>query len=324
MFASVIVPVYNVETYLPRCLDSIMDQDFEDYEVIIVDDGSTDGSGKLADQYAEKYPKRIQVIHQKNQGLGGARNTGIEAAQGDYYLFVDSDDTIEPNTLSELWHKVSQTGAQIICFGMKSVNENGKVIAEVIDAQAHPQLFTLEEDKSILCDSPSACNKLFHRDLFRKTGIRFPLRVWYEDVWVTPKLLMIAEKIAVTDRSYYHYFQHTGSIMHNSDIERNLEIIDALDHILVYYKNQGVFEQYKRELEFLAIKHIFIAASVRILRVDPKSRLLQKIKEYMDNTFPTYYTNPYIKTLDRNKKLVYLLLSRKMYNILRLVFKLKV
>lgn len=112
--------------------------------------------------------------------------------------------------------------------------------------------------------------------------------------------------------------------MHNSDMERNLEIIDALDHILVYYKNQGVFEQYKRELEFLAVKHIFIAASVRILRVDPKSRLLQKIKEYMDNTFPTYHTNPYIKTLDRNKKLVYLLLSRKMYNILRLVFKLKV
>lgn len=149
MFASVIVPVYNVETYLLRCLDSIMDQDFEDYEVIIVDDGSTDGSGKLADQYAEKYPKRIQVIHQKNQGLGGARNTGIEAAQGDYYLFVDSDDTIEPNALSELWHKVSQTGAQIICFGMKSVNENGKVIAEMIDAQTHPQLFTLEEDKSI-------------------------------------------------------------------------------------------------------------------------------------------------------------------------------
>ena len=113
MDISVIVPVYNVKSYLSACLDSILNQDFDSYEIVVVDDGSTDGSGELAEQYASRHTDKIRVLHQENQGLGGARNTGIKDAKGEYVAFIDSDDWIKPNMLSTLWKEIQQTGADI-------------------------------------------------------------------------------------------------------------------------------------------------------------------------------------------------------------------
>ena len=121
---SVIIPVYNVEKYLSKCIESVLEQDFSDYEIILIDDGSTDTSGKLCDEYAENY-SAIKVIHQQNKGLGGARNTGIEAAEGQYLLFVDSDDYIRDNIMTFLYDTAVCNDSDIVAFGMDYVYESG-------------------------------------------------------------------------------------------------------------------------------------------------------------------------------------------------------
>ena len=118
MIFSVVIPVYNVKDYLPKCIDSVLAQDFEDYEVILIDDGSTDGeSGAICDRYAAAHPERIRAIHKPNGGVGEARNVGIEAAQGEYLIFIDSDDYIAPNMFRVLADAVARFGSDIIGFG---------------------------------------------------------------------------------------------------------------------------------------------------------------------------------------------------------------
>ena len=118
MIFSVVIPVYNVKDYLPKCIDSVLAQDFEDYEVILIDDGSTDGeSGEICDRYAAAHPERIRAIHKPNGGVGEARNVGIEAAQGEYLIFIDSDDYIAPDMFRVLADAVARFGSDIIGFG---------------------------------------------------------------------------------------------------------------------------------------------------------------------------------------------------------------
>lgn len=147
MDISVIVPVYNVKSYLSACLDSILNQDFDSYEIVVVDDGSTDGSGELAEQYASRHTDKIRVLHQENQGLGGARNTGIKDAKGEYVAFIDSDDWIKPNMLSTLWKEIQQTGADIAVCGLLCVAETGAVVGRVDGSTA------------------TTCATLFHRSI---------------------------------------------------------------------------------------------------------------------------------------------------------------
>ena len=123
---SVIIPVYNVKAYLEKCVESVVNQDFSDYEIILIDDGSSDGSENLCDRLGEKYPE-IKVIHQENKGQGGARNTGIENASGEYLLFVDSDDYIKEDALSFLYKTATENGSDIVSFGMDFVEEDGGI-----------------------------------------------------------------------------------------------------------------------------------------------------------------------------------------------------
>lgn len=323
---SVIVPIYNVSAYLPACLDSILQQDFDSYEIIAVDDGSTDQSGKIADEYAQRFPEKIRVIHQRNQGLGGARNTGIENASGEYLIFVDSDDTIEKGMLAGLWKIIVHTSAQIIIYGMKIVNENGEELEAVIEPQKKQSLLNFREEKDILFCSPIACNKVFCKSLFFDTGIRFPPKVWYEDIRTITKLYLVSDSILVLDDCYYKYLRRNSSIMQNknaSNIERNLEILDAFDDIIDYYKSQDAFGDFYNELEYLAIQHVFIAASVRVIRTKLRKDLLQMIREYMLKNFCSFNKNSYIKMLNLNKKIIFYLLKFKLYRLVHFVFILK-
>ena len=134
MIFSVVIPVYNVKDYLPKCIDSVLAQDFEDYEVILIDDGSTDGeSGAICDRYAAAHPERIRAIHKPNGGVGEARNVGIEAAQGEYLIFIDSDDYIAPNMFRVLADAVARFGSDIIGFGA-ALEANGVVVKELDNA----------------------------------------------------------------------------------------------------------------------------------------------------------------------------------------------
>ncbi len=322
MQASVIVPVYNVESYLEKCVASVLAQSCKDFELLLIDDGSTDGSGALCDRLAEK-DGRIRVIHQENRGLGGARNTGIRAAKGDWLLFVDSDDWIEPWTLAVALESAEEHSADLVVFGFRSVDEKGNTLATFVEDLPRDRGFSLIERRDMLLIAPSAVNKLYRRTLFTETGIQYPPRVWYEDIRTTPKLMLAAERIAFSDFVGYNYLHREGSIMNSARLERNREILDAFDDLLGYFAEKGLLEDYRDELCFLTVANIYMYASVRVVRNDPKHPLVPQFAAYVQKRFPDWTKNRYLPTLPWKQRIAIALLKKKMYRLLYLLFKYK-
>lgn len=320
---SIVIPVYNVAEYLRACVDSVLANDCSDCEIILVDDGSTDGfCPALCDEIAGEYPDLIRVIHQENRGLGGARNTGLEVARGEYLFFVDSDDTIAPESLMVLSKAVDQTHADIYSFHMYSHDGEGHQ-SLVETSRMFESPFSLQEQPKFLFSLPTACSRIWRRDLFLSTGIRFPSRVWYEDIRTTAKLFAAAESIVTLPHALYWYLARQGSIVRSGNVERNREILDAFDDILGWFEAQSLRETYSRELERLAVEHILLAASVRVARLDPKHQLLHEFTSYMRKQFPDYSDNPYLAQLSGLHKLLLKLVEGKHYRLIQLLFRLK-
>lgn len=317
---SVIIPVYNVEKYLRACLDSVMNQTFDNYEVIIVNDGSTDNSGQIAEEYKNKY-SNINLIHQENKGLGGARNTAIEVAKGEYILFVDSDDTIHLDTLKLLYDNITKTNADLVFFGFQIVAEDGTIIKT--EKGFEKEIPTLEQNPQLLMDWPIACNKLIRSELFLETNIRFPDRAWYEDLRTIPKLYLHAQTIGFIEQPLYFYLKRKGSITNAIKADRLVEIVDAVDDLLDYFKKQGAYDKYKDELEFIATYHAFYLGSVRVAQVDRKHHLLPDLKKYIEKKVPNYMQNKFLYRLGSKRLIVLKLLNKQHYWVISMLLKLK-
>ena len=324
MLISIIIPVYNTKDYLEKCVDSILVGDLSDCEIILVDDGSTDNaSGALCDELAEKHSGVVRVIHQQNKGLGGARNTGIDAAKGEYLLFIDSDDTVAPNSVDILKKAVSNINADIYSFNLVTDDGNGN--GEPIKANRYEssEAFCVAEHPEYLLSIPSACCRLWRRNLFVETGIRFPDKVWYEDIRTTVKLFVLAERISTMDDCLYVYYQREGSIMRTDNIGRNREIIDAFEDIIGWYKENGYFEKYRELLCALCIENVYLSASVRVLKADASNPLLKEFRNYTQQQFPEYKNNKYMANISSTRKLAYKLLELKLYKLLAFLFRLR-
>ncbi len=322
MKISVIVPVYNIAEYLPKCIDSILAQTYPDFELILVNDGSTDQSGTIAADYARRHPDKINYISRDNGGLSAARNTGLKVARGEYIAFVDSDDAIEPTMLETLLTLAEQHDADLAICAFCSVNEHGVKLSTITEPFTPGVIYHLNEHKPLLLCENAAWNKLYRKRIIDDNALTFTEGAWYEDVRFTRKYLLHTNNIVYTDAVLYHYLIRSGSIMTNLADKRNLQILDAFEEVIDYYKQHGVYEQYRTEIEFLAIKHIFIAASVRLIRADARA-LLTQLHHGFEALFPNYRRNPYIPTLDRNKKLIFHLIKHKMYAAVKLIFSIK-
>ena len=321
---SIVIPVYNVAEYLRPCVDSVLANDCSDCEIILVDDGSTDGvSPELCDALAAEHPGLIRVIHQENRGLGGARNTGLEAACGDYLFFVDSDDTIEPHSLSKLSAAVERSGAEIVAFDLATDDGEGHLTPVKTSYFHSEEVFSLDARPEFLLSQPSACCRLWKRELFLRTGIRYPSRVWYEDIRTSTKLFAAARSICTVDDCLYRYLQRPGSIMNSAGLDRNREILDAFDDILNWFESNGLAERYRGELTRLAVDHVLLAATVRVARVDPKHHLLKEFTAYMNEYFAGWNTDPHLAQLPALHKLLLKLIAMKRYGLIRLLFRLK-
>jgi len=323
MIFSVVIPVYNVKDYLPKCIDSVLAQDFTDYEVILIDDGSTDGeSGAICDRYAAAHPERIRAIHKPNGGVGEARNVGIEAAQGEYLIFIDSDDYIAPGMFRVLADAVARFGSDIIGFGA-ALEANGVVVKELVDHLPTDRTFTLADTPELMQTMPSPWSRIWRRSLFMDSGVRYPARIWYEDLCTSVKLLALAKSAAFVPDILYYYVDRTNSITRNTNTARNAELFTAFDNLLGWYRENGLFERYYNELSRLAVDHVLLAASVRVLRVDPESELLDRFQDYVQAQFPDYMENPYLQTLSRSHKLILRLLRQRKYRTVRMLFAVK-
>lgn len=320
---SIIIPVYNVADYLKDCIDSTLNQQYDDYEIILVDDGSTDGiCPSICDQYQSSHPERIQVIHQENKGLGGARNTGITASKGEYLLFVDSDDRISNHTLKVLDRYINQYHADVYDFGFYICNPGEEPVPQ-LDNMEKDIVLNAYNDPTLMESNPTAWTRAWKRSLFIDHNIYYPSRVWYEDIRTTEKLFAVAQSIVSIPQCFYFYNIRENSITHNKNVNRNREIIDAFDDLISWFKDNGLYDHYYDELCRLAVEHILIVGSVRVLRIDDKNDLLKEFDEYMTNHFADYKSNPRLISLTRNQKMVLLLLKRKKYRAIRRLFDIK-
>lgn len=210
---SIIVPVYNVERYLPKCIESILAQTFQNYELILINDGSTDNGGSICDEYAER-DNRIRVIHQTNSGLSVVRNIGLENAIGEYVAFVDSDDWIEPDTYESVFDFLISNDLKIVCFDFYVEHTNRKYCRPLYDSE---KLFMGKEAvNEILREriDNAVWDKVYRRSLFE--GIKYPAGKFFEDVATTYKVLAKSDRTGYLNKPLYHYIKRQNSITGSS------------------------------------------------------------------------------------------------------------
>ena len=247
---SVIVPVYKVEKYLPRCVDSIINQTYKNLEIILVDDGSPDNCGKICDEYAKK-DSRIKVIHKENGGQASARNMALDIAKGEYIGFVDSDDYIKDDMYEELYFRLKNSKSDIACCGRFNVFEDN----------TENEQFTLSEPlvmdgetairRTLMWDAmdSSPCDKLYKRSIFE--SIRYPAGKINEDTAIAFKLIEKADKIIHIGKPKYYYFHHKNSTTTNRFSAKNLDL---------FYISDKIYEELMPKYPYMAksIKYFYL------------------------------------------------------------------
>ena len=240
---SIIVPVHNVEKYLKKCLESIINQTYHNLEIILIDDGSTDNSVRICDEYAEK-DSRVIVIHKMNEGLSAARNRGIEIARGEFISFVDSDDYIAVDMIDTLHTRLNKTGSDMCVCGIQYVDEMG---ASVTDRRQHNFMFKdqiLTKDmfwKIYASVGHTECvvawNKLYKKDIFKE--IRYPVGRVREDEFVLPYIIDKCERIAAVSEKLIFYRQRNNSIMGKVNQQLETDYIEANFERLDFFMNKA-------------------------------------------------------------------------------------
>ncbi len=255
---SVIVPVYNVESYLEQCLESILAQTLKPGEVLLINDGSTDASREICKSYADEYDF-VTLIDQENQGQASARNTGLDLASGDFIAFVDSDDFISEHMLANLHHKVVSTGADMVKCGIWYHFHEDRI----------EKLWGIEEEEIILGDKlsffrallnrkiiNSVCDALFRSKLF--DNLRFEVGKFYEDTLIVPHILLACDKVVAIPDGLYYYRQREGSTMHMFD-SRHFDVIECNRQMKEILIRHDLFEALQNDF------HMWYAVHLRIL-----------------------------------------------------------
>lgn len=231
---SVIIPVYNTEAYLRKCIESVLNQTIREIEVILVDDGSTDSSGIICDKY-KIIDERVQVIHKKNEGISSARNVGIKKASADYIMFIDSDDWVEPFFCEDPYRIAIQNEADIVIFPYYVLERNGSIKKSKQKLKSG----RIEKEKALELNNESsyAWNKLYKKDLFKT--IEFPFGKMYEDIGTTHKLIYNAKRLYYLDKPLYYY----NSVRNNS-VTRSFETDYTRDKYDMLWKRASDMEKW--------------------------------------------------------------------------------
>ncbi len=295
MKLSIIIPCYNVESYLSKCIDSVINNKLEDkYEIILVNDGSTDNTLDIIKEYEKKYPKVIKVVDQKNRGLSGARNSGIDVAKGEYVTFLDSDDYVDNKMYKELLDKASKGDYDIVTCGVRMVYDNSSLDKDVGVGYDKDLLGKEEVKKAMAVFYPAACNKIYKKDVIG--DLRFKEGIHYEDVEFMYRLLPRINNVGVVDGYYYYYLQREGSITYTYN-DKLYDIVDNLNGIVKYYKKNKIYDEYKEEIEYVYVRYLYATFIRRLAKCKDKKRFSKGVDTVIKNvkeTFPLYRKNKYL------------------------------
>lgn len=285
---SLIIPMFNIEKDIEKCINSILNQDYSNYEIIVVNDGSTDNSENIVKNIKNK---KVLLINKQNGGLSSARNEGVKYATGDYIWFVDGDDYIEQNALKKINNVLTEEKYDIISFKYFKEYAGKKVLQkdniDILDSFQYPLVNT------------SACTKVFKKEFYIKNNFSFFEGRIYEDLSLIPFIMCKAESVKFINNSLYNYVYRENSIMNNSNrfnINRDDKFL-AIERLYKLFKDSGIEEKYKNELEYLTIKHLLIVYSTEILKFSNKiykNRCINVLK-YLDYNNKAWYKNSYLK-----------------------------
>lgn len=247
---SIIVPVYNVKPYLNKCMDTLVNQTLNEIEIIVVNDGSTDGSIDIIKKYKEKYPNKIVVIDKENEGVGEARNSGIKIAKGEYLGFVDSDDYIETNMFEVLYKNAKDKNSDIAICQFKNVDENYNLL-ETENIYLKPNIKTSENLDQLIKINPAPWNKIYKKELFIKNDVYFT-KYWFEDLEAITKVLLSSERISFVDQKLYCYlYRRSTSSSNIIKKDKIYDIFNIFDSIILYLKNKNKYNLYKEVICFI-------------------------------------------------------------------------
>lgn len=300
---SVIVPAYNTGKYLPKCLDSIINQTLKEIEIICINDGSRDDSLEIFNEYAGR-DRRIKVFSHENKGLGASRNVGMNLAKGEYLYFIDSDDFIDLNALEETYYLAKENDLDLVCFQGMNYDDEKETFYEDgylgMNQLADGIVFNYKDIQDIMFDlSVNVGNKLFKREFLEDIDARFSENLIFEDTPLYYKVMLSAKKIFFVKKPYYKRRRRADSITMSND-EKFFDMIPITDEVFSVFKNRDLFESFEKELYDYKIKNIFIWFD----RIDSeyKNEFYNKIKEHFESIEDDDYLSFRNKTRFRNIK----------------------
>ena len=301
MKLSIIVPVYNMEAddKLNFCLDSLISQNLDDYEIIAVDDASTDSSFEIMKSYEQKHPELVRAVHSDvNKHQGGAKNIGIRQAKGEWIGFIDADDWIDPDMYKKLLEKADQTGAGVVGCDYVMVNDHTYEIKGTVEANSRDdQTGELDHDKkaSLILDGGSLCVKIFKRQTIIDNELFFPEDIFYEDNAMSDGYLLTAGRFEYIKEPLYYYYQHDTSTVHSFSERRCEDRMVAGRMIIDEAKRLGFFDEFKEEIEFKFTQLFYVNTLFTYMPCVRPARMgfVKKMSEEMRDRFPDFQKNRY-------------------------------
>jgi len=286
------------EGKLRYCLESVLAQTVTDYEVIAVDDCSTDDSFQVLQQYEENYPDRFRALrHTENLKQGGARNTGLKHATGEWVGFVDSDDWIAPDMYEKLLRKAQETGADVVGCDYNLTHEQSFRVGKIVQNNTSDQTGVLDDEKyaRLLMRSGSMVIKAYRRSVIEENGLRFPEKTFYEDNCASPLWMLHFKHFEKVEEPLYYYYQHDASTVHSVSEERCRNRMDTAVSLVEECRRAGYDRKYGKELEFHFTEIYFYNTLFSYVNGanKVKTAFLKELRAGMMHYFPDFEQNPY-------------------------------
>ncbi|MDQ0359803.1 glycosyltransferase family 2 protein [Breznakia pachnodae] len=301
---SVVIPAYNREKQIGRCLDSLLSQSYEHMEIIVVNDGSTDNTKQILDDYQKQYPDKLIAIHTENRGVSEARNAGIERVSGKYMGFIDSDDYVAKDMYEKLYAKITEDDFDVVACNSLSIYPDRKDIV-------NSGMYDYQDNHELLIDAYTVLwNKLYKTEIVK--NYRFKPNVWYEDVLILNQIYPEIKKVAGISDVGYYYVQNEGSITYTYN-DKLYQLVENMDDLVDYYKQHGYYDDYRDELEYTYVRYLFGTFIKRLAKAKDYKKFKEGTRYVMkkvNEQFPSYKKNKYLN--EKNGKSTYL----KQFNLL--------
>jgi len=313
MLLSIIVPVFNMnkDGKLRYCLDSLLNQTITDFEIIAVDDKSTDDSLEVLREYEEKYPDKVKVIASpENRRQGGAKNLGLNIARGEWLGFMDSDDWAATDMYEKLIRKAEETGADVVGCDYRKTEKTGVTegISVLNNTSEQTGLLTKEKYQNLIIKPGSMVIKIYRRELFEDNKIRFPEKMFYEDNAVGVLPLLYAKRFERVEEDLYFYYQHAESTVHNISIERCKDRVKAAQIYMDECKSRGFYEQFQEEIEYKVFELGYRNTLFSHLQETsiPNYKFVVQMQKFLKEYTPDFEKNTYYNRFmdEENKKLI--------------------